>query len=101
MGHARALINVEQAEKQLFIHDEIIDKGLSVRKVEELVRSINSVQVKAKPSRQPVSVSFEYQKLQRDLASKFATKVKLKVGENGKGAIEIPFMSEDDLSRIL
>jgi ParB-like partition proteins len=101
MGHARALINVEQTEKQLFIHQEIIDKGLSVRKVEELVRSINSVQVKPKLSKQPVGVSFEYQKLQRDLASKFATKVKLKVGENGKGAIEIPFMSEDDLSRIL
>ncbi|TDQ08835.1 ParB/RepB/Spo0J family partition protein [Pedobacter metabolipauper] len=101
MGHARALINVDQVEKQLFIHDEIIDKGLSVRKVEELVRSINSVQVKPKPAKQPAAASFEYQKLQRDLASKFSTKVKLKVGENGKGAIEIPFVSEDDLSRIL
>jgi ParB family chromosome partitioning protein len=101
MGHARALINVEEVDKQLFIHQEIIDKGLSVRKVEELVRSINSVEVKSKFQRQPKGVSFEYQKLQRDLASKFATKVKLKVGENGKGAIEIPFMSEDDLSRIL
>lgn len=101
MGHARALINVDQAEKQLFIHNEIIDKGLSVRKVEELVRSINSVQVKPVQNKQSAGVSFEYQKLQRDLASKFATKVKLKVGENGKGAIEIPFVSEDDLSRIL
>lgn len=101
MGHARALINVDQADKQLFIHDEIIEKGLSVRKVEELVRSINSVQLKPKQGKQSPGVSFEYQKLQRDLASKFATKVKLKVGENGKGAIEIPFVSEDDLSRIL
>jgi ParB family chromosome partitioning protein len=101
MGHARALINVDQADKQLFIHDEIIEKGLSVRKVEELVRSINSIQLKPKQGKQSAGVSFEYQKLQRDLASKFATKVKLKVGENGKGAIEIPFVSEDDLSRIL
>jgi len=102
MGHARALINVEQVEKQLFIHQEIIDKGLSVRKVEELVRSINSVEVKpSRFERTPKAFSFEYQKLQKDLASKFATKVKLKVGENGKGAIEIPFVSEDDLSRIL
>ncbi len=91
----------DQADKQLFIHDEIIEKGLSVRKVEELVRSINSIQLKPKQSRQSPGVTFEYQKLQRDLASKFATKVKLKVGENGKGAIEIPFVSEDDLSRIL
>jgi len=101
MGHARALINVEEVEKQLFIHQEIIDKGLSVRKVEELVRSINSLQLKPKAAKQPVGVSFEYQKLQKDLASRFATKVKLKVGENGKGAIEIPFVSDDDLSRIL
>ena len=101
MGHARALISVEEEEKQLFIHDEIIDKGLSVRKVEELVRSINSVQTKPAKEKKIVIPSFEYQKLQRDLASKFATKVKLKMGENGKGAIEIPFVSEDDLSRIL
>jgi ParB family chromosome partitioning protein len=101
MGHARALINVEEPEKQLWIHQEIIDKGLSVRKVEELVRSINSLQIKPKAAKQPAGTSFEYQKLQRDLASRFATKVKLKVGENGKGAIEIPFVSNDDLSRIL
>jgi len=100
MGHARALINVESVDKQLFIHQEIIDKGLSVRKVEELVRSINSLQLKPKSEQQP-KASFEYQKLQKDLASRFATKVKLKVGENGKGAIEIPFVSNDDLSRIL
>ncbi len=99
MGHARALISVEEQDKQLFIHQEILDKGLSVRKVEELVRSIHHVQVKSKPAQ--VGVSFEYQKLQKDLASKFATKVKLKVNENGKGAIEIPFVSNDDLNRIL
>ena len=99
MGHARALISVEEQDKQLFIHQEILDKGLSVRKVEELVRSIHHVQVKPKSA--PAGVSFEYQKLQKDLASKFATKVKLKVNDNGKGAIEIPFVSNDDLNRIL
>lgn len=99
MGHARALISVDEQDKQLFIHQEILDKGLSVRKVEELVRSIYHIQVKPKAA--PVAVSFEYQKLQRDLAAKFATKVKLKVNDNGKGSIEIPFVSNDDLSRIL
>ncbi|WAC38970.1 ParB/RepB/Spo0J family partition protein [Pedobacter sp. SL55] len=99
MGHARALISVDDEGKQLFIHQEIIDKGLSVRKVEDLVRGINHVQVKM-PLKQE-AVSFEYQKLQNDLASKFATKVKLKVKDNGKGAIEIPFVNNDDLNRIL
>lgn len=99
MGHARALISVEEQDKQLFIHQEILNKGLSVRKVEELVRSIHHVQIKPKSA--AGGVSFEYQKLQKDLASKFATKVKLKVNDNGKGAIEIPFVSADDLNRIL
>lgn len=99
MGHARALISVEDEGKQIFIHQEILDKALSVRKVEELVRGIHHVQVKSPVKQEPVS--FEYQKLQNDLASKFATKVKLKVKDNGKGAIEIPFVSNDDLSRIL
>lgn len=101
MGHARALINVDDVEKQLYIHQEIIDKGLSVRRVEEMARSIHSLQVKPKATKQPAGSSFEYQKLQKDLASRFASKVKLKVGQNGKGAIEIPFVSNDDLSRIL
>lgn len=100
MGHARALISVESTEDQLFIHNEIIDKGLSVRKVEELVRNLSNLPA-SKPAKKAAPISFEYQKLQRELTSKFSTRVKLKVSENGKGAIEIPFGSEDDLSRIL
>ncbi|MCX2493898.1 ParB/RepB/Spo0J family partition protein [Pedobacter sp. PF22-3] len=101
MGHARALINVDGVDKQLFIHQEILEKGLSVRKVEELVRNLQHVPLKASEKPKEKAVSFQYQKLQDDLASKFATRVKLKVSQNGKGAIEIPFMSDDDLNRIL
>ncbi|MCX2573024.1 ParB/RepB/Spo0J family partition protein [Pedobacter sandarakinus] len=101
MGHARALINVDGVDKQLFIHQEILDKGLSVRKVEELVRNLQHLPLKAAGNQKVGGVSFQYQKLQDDLASKFATRVKLKVTQNGKGAIEIPFMSDDDLNRIL
>ncbi|MGQ7857552.1 ParB/RepB/Spo0J family partition protein [Pedobacter sp. WC2501] len=101
MGHARALINVDGVDKQLFIHQEILEKGLSVRKVEELVRNLQHIPLKAGEKPKEKAVSFQYQKLQDDLASKFATRVKLKVTQNGKGAIEIPFMSDDDLNRIL
>jgi len=100
MGHARALIGVDDPEQQLFLHDEIIAKGLSVRKVEELVRNLGNL-MNARTAKKAAPISFEYQKLQRELASKFSTRVKLKVTENGKGAIEIPFGSQDDLSRIL
>jgi ParB family transcriptional regulator, chromosome partitioning protein len=101
MGHARALINVDGVDKQLFIHQEILEKGLSVRKVEELVRNLQHIPLKGSEEPKEKAVSFQYQKLQDDLASKFATRVKLKVSQNGKGAIEIPFMSDDDLNRIL
>jgi ParB family chromosome partitioning protein len=46
-------------------------------------------------------ISFQYQKIQDDLSSKFATRIKMKVQDGGKGKIEIPFLSDDDLSRIL
>ncbi len=49
----------------------------------------------------PEPISFQVQKIQDDLASKFSTRVKLKIGSQGKGTIEIPFLSENDLSRIL
>ena len=102
MGHARALVNVEDAAKLLYMHHQIIEKGLSVRKVEEMVRELQkSPAKKSTADAKPNSVSFQMQKIQTDLATKFGSQVKLKVSQNGKGSIEIPFLSEDDLGRIL
>jgi len=104
MGHARALINVSEVEKQLFLHREIISKGLSVRKVEELVRLLQQ-DVNDKNTSQKKKAhakSFQFQKIEDDLATKFATRVKLSVAaDKSKGSIQIPFNSEDDLNRIL
>lgn len=102
MGHARALINVADATTQLYIFQEILDKDLSVRKVEEIVRDLkrNPNKLQPKEKKQEI-ISFQYQKIQDDLSSKFATKIKMKVQDGGKGSIEIPFLSDDDLSRIL
>lgn len=101
MGHARALISVADIEKQLFIHQEILKKGLSVRKVEELVRELQS-DSKAPEKKRTNPKSFQYKKIEDDLATKFSTRVKLSVLANkDKGSIEIPFNSEDDLNRIL
>jgi ParB family chromosome partitioning protein len=100
MGHARALISVEDSDKQLYIYQEIIKNGLSVRKVEELVRQIQTIG-KGKKKSKGGAISFQYMKIQDDLASKFSTNVKLKLGDKGKGSIEINFMSDDDLNRIL
>jgi len=100
MGHARALITVDDPARQLYLHQQIIRHGLSVRKVEELVRGSQRSQVK-REGKQPEPVSYQMQKIQDDLASKFSTRVKLKVGSQGSGVIEIPFLSDDDLGRIL
>ncbi len=101
MGHARALISVDDPATQLFLYREILDKDLSVRKVEEMVRAIKQTGNKSFNGKKLEGISFQYQKIQDDLSSKFSTKIKMKVQENGKGSIEIPFLSNDDLSRIL
>ena len=59
MGHARALISVEDIDKQLYIHDEIISKGLSVRKVEELVRDIQKIPNKKGDMQKLKTMSFQ------------------------------------------
>lgn len=100
MGHAKALITMNDPAKQLYLHQQIIHQGLSVRKVEEMAREMQRSPLK-KEGKQPEPLSFQIQKIQDDLASKFSTKVKLKLNSQGKGAIEIPFLSEDDLNRIL
>jgi len=100
MGHAKALITIDDSAKQIYIHQHIIQQGLSVRKTEELVRDLQRRPVK-KEGKQPEPVSFQIQKIQDDLASKFSARVRLKVGSQGKGTIEIPFLSDEDLNRIL
>ena len=102
MGHARALVSVEDVDKQLFIHKEIISKGLSVRKVEELVRELQKIGLKkSKPGSSVEGISFQYQKVQDDLASRLGTRVQLKMKGKNSGIIEIPFLSENDLNRLL
>ncbi|EOR94233.1 Chromosome (plasmid) partitioning protein ParB [Arcticibacter svalbardensis MN12-7] len=101
MGHAKAILGLEEVDKQLYVHKEILKNGLSVRKTEELVRTIQQMGIPKAGTAKVEPVSFQFQKIQDDLASKFATNVRLKVQGKGKGSIEIPFMSDDDLSRIL
>jgi ParB family transcriptional regulator, chromosome partitioning protein len=100
MGHARAIINIDDIATQLAIYHEILDGELSVRKVEELAR--NSVKKTPTPKKESKpDISFELKRIQDSLSSKFATKIELKQEKAGKGKIVIPYFSEDDLNRIL
>ena len=100
MGHARALINVDTIDQQLYIYKEIKEKGLSVRQTEELVRNMykqsGAVKKTSKSSLAPA-----YQKIEDNLASYFSTRVKLKHSRNGNGQIIIDYYSQDELTKIL
>ncbi|MDF2157433.1 ParB/RepB/Spo0J family partition protein [Algoriphagus sp. CAU 1675] len=102
MGHARALINIEDIDKQLAIFKKAVDEELSVRKVEALVKALNEGKAEKpeKPGLDPVK-KYEMNKIQQQLASHFGTKVALKADNKSKGEIKIPFNSASDLNRIL
>jgi len=100
MGHARAIINIENVEIQLEIFKRIMKDELSVRKVEELAKLLIIGKAKkpatSKPSQDPALYT-----LQTKLSSHFGTKVALTADSKNKGAIKIPFASAQDLNRLL
>ncbi len=98
MGHARALINVEDEDIQLAIYRDIIAKDLSVRRVEEIVRGMKKAPKDAK--RKPV-LPETYRKLRVQLKDYFNTEVELQRNTNGKGKISINFENDTDLERII
>jgi len=102
MGHARAIINVENPDQQLYIFKKALAEELSVRKVEELVRDLSSEKEGQKTESTPSNpaVSREISQLQSRLSSHFGTRVVVK-SDGKKGEIKIPFLSIEDLNRVL
>jgi ParB family chromosome partitioning protein len=98
MGHARAIINVENPESQLFIFKKVLAEDLSVRKVEELARKL--LTGTKEPNTSAPAQSKEINQLQSRLSSHFGTKVSV-TSDGKKGDIRIPFLSVEDLNRIL
>jgi ParB family chromosome partitioning protein len=100
MGHARALINVDVVDKQLFIFSEIKNKALSVRQTEDLVRKMYTgnapVKTTVKPALPPA-----YKKIEDNLASEFSTKVKLQHNKKGYGSISFEYYSLEELNGLL
>ena len=98
MGHARALINVDTIDKQLYIFDEIKTKGLSVRQTENLVRNI----YKEKEARKSAGALPDgFKKVEDKLSSHFSTRVKLKHSKNGSGQITFDYYSTEELNKLL
>jgi ParB family transcriptional regulator, chromosome partitioning protein len=100
MGHARALINVDTIDKQLFIFKEIKEKGLSVRQTEALVRNLYKQGGGVKKSSKS-QLPAAFQRIEDKLASHFSTRVKLRHSRNGSGQITIDYYSQEELNKIL
>ncbi|HEY1020208.1 MAG TPA: ParB/RepB/Spo0J family partition protein [Sediminibacterium sp.] len=102
MGHARALVNIDTIDKQLFVYKEIKDKGLSVRQTEELVRNMYKAEKSgAVKSSVKSELPAAYKKIEDNLASHFATKVKMVHNKKGYGSITIEYYSLEELNKLL
>lgn len=100
MGHARALINLEDPDEQLNIYNKIVTKFLSVRNVEEMVRKIQNPEEKQdNPDRE--TSRKEYEDLRVHLARQFGADVDFRRSNKGSGKIVISFKSDEDLERII
>ena len=101
MGHARAIINIEDSETQLMVFEQILKYNFSVRKTEEVVRELNEGGKQEKAKKKKTKAPKEYKALETHLSNHFNTKVDFKINDNGKGKIIIDFKSAEDLERII
>lgn len=99
MGHARALITLDDPESQLYLLKKIIDKDLSVREVEKIVRDFQSIPDE-KTKKPPLPLPERYAAIKEKLSERLGTGVELKRSNKGKGSIVISFNDNDELERL-
>ncbi len=99
MGHGRAIINIEDPQIQLDIYEKILERSLSVRDTEKLVRELAGGEPKKAASKSP-NLSQEHKKRIKEFSEYLGAKVDIKIASKGKGKLIIPFNSEEDFNRI-
>ncbi|MDG2146632.1 MAG: ParB/RepB/Spo0J family partition protein [Flavobacteriaceae bacterium] len=98
MGHGRAIINIEETDKQLEIYEKIISKKLSVRQTEKIVSRLkNKITY---PSEIKNEISVFSQELEKEFETLLDAITKVKINENGKGTVKIFFNSKSELIAI-
>ena len=99
MGHARALLSIEKEEVQVETAKAIVERKLSVRETEKLVKAI----LNPKQAKLPIPSTNDvvYEKLSDKLKEIMGTKVNINHKKGGKGKIEIEYYSQDELERLL
>lgn len=100
-GHARALLSLDNPEDQLKVYREIVKHGLSVRKVEELVKAVQAGSAHTAPEKPTRRASHDYDILKKHLSASFQTPVRFSCNSQGRGHITFAFSSEEDLARLI
>lgn len=104
VGHAKALLGIEDPKVLLSLHEDILTYGYSVRKVEEIVKSLTQPDEETPAKKEKVKklkTPEEYMALQKMLSEQLKTNVKFSIGNNGRGSISIPFKSEKQLEMLM
>lgn len=102
MGHARAIIGLEHIDQQLYVFRETMQRGLSVRQVEQMVKEMGGQKAGSSPAKAASSqLPPAYKRIEDNMASHLSTKVKLDRKKNGRGSIFIEFYTDEDLERIM
>jgi ParB family chromosome partitioning protein len=100
MGHARALITIEDVKTQLVILHRIFERKLSVRQVEDIVRNITPGK-HLSPRHESLVLPVKFEMIRDSLSKKLNTRVDVKVHAKGDGTIIIPFRSDEEFDRII
>ena len=107
MGHARAILGLDDPSAQLKLYEIILQHDHSVRKVEELVRlfletgSFDEKMPQSERKENPVPKLQAFDDLKKQLSNRLGTKVQLTCNQDGKGKITIPFANDEELARIM
>jgi ParB family chromosome partitioning protein len=104
-GHARALLSLADPAMQVKLFKEVVEKGYSVRQIEEMVAQINAGEAVKSGKRtlqdKKVLLPEEFKVLKSRLSDFFNAKVQMTCSQQGKGKISIPFENEEQLTRII
>jgi ParB family transcriptional regulator, chromosome partitioning protein len=100
MGHARAILGVGDQRRMADLARRAADEGLSVRTVEDLVRSVRGASKKRERPGKQSPADPHIRKLETELQRHLGTEVRIRVSGSSSGKVEIPFYSVDDFERV-
>ena len=101
MGHARALLTIDDPSIQIRLYNEILRQGLSVRRVEELAKAYSLGKIPATETKKSEPVNRDFDILKKHLSLTFKTPVQFTCNDNGKGKITFPFKNETELEQLI